>query len=191
MEVPKERQCSKCQIVKPLTEQYFVKNTRSLYGFTRQCRECRVTKSAEWGRNFRRSDKLQLQCFKRQLAKYNLTVEKYTLKLVSQSGLCAICNHLSHNGTIMERLHIDHSHQCCPKNRTSCGQCVRGLLCRVCNSELAHLERFLADLRNPENSLVDLRNALTNDSWTYRAMQYLRSYEVNLSTPWKTQETHK
>ena len=176
MEIPKERQCSKCQITKPLTEQYFVLFSRALYGFTRQCRECRVTKASEWGRNSRRSDKLQLQCFKRQLKKYNLTVERYIDQLVYQNGVCVLCEHLSHNGSIIERLHIDHSHLCCSEDRTSCGKCLRGLLCRECNGKLGYLEKFMKDLRNPEVGEVDLRNSVLPDSWTSKALKYLKKY---------------
>jgi hypothetical protein len=117
--------------------------------------------------------------------RYGLTVEQYEEKLESQGGHCALCPAVQ--GTHKRRLTVDHDHKCCDKEK-ACGKCNRGILCADCNRKMGFLEALLRDLRNPENSLVDIRNALTNDSWTYRAMQYLRSYEVNLSTPWKTQE---
>ena len=171
MELPKERQCSKCGNTKPLTADYFVPNKKSLHNLTRQCRDCRVGRAAEWGRNDRRSDKLQLNLFTRQVEGYGKTIEWYIDTLVEQKGLCAICKHLSHNGYI-ERLHIDHSHACCDKKRESCGECVRGLLCRLCNSEMGKLERVIRDIDLSLSTIVPLAG-----TWLSKALAYLDSYK--------------
>lgn len=66
------------------------------------------------------------------LATYTLSVEEYWALYGAQGGRCALCQRAS--GTT-RRLSVDHDHLCC-KGRTSCGNCVRGLLCRPCNTLL-------------------------------------------------------
>jgi hypothetical protein len=58
-------------------------------------------------------------------AKYGVDVEPI---LETQQGKCAICN----KGIGVSTLVVDHDHACCPGAR-SCGDCVRGLLCKKCN----------------------------------------------------------
>jgi Recombination endonuclease VII len=184
------RTCSKCGTTKELDDKNFCPSKRYAGGLTRICRDCGNTYRAKWATMDRAEDieVYHARELARDMKKYSTTVEWYRDMLIKQLGLCAICGHLSHHHGTLQRLQVDHDHRCCDLHTKSCGKCLRGLLCADCNVNLSYLELFLADLRNPENSLVDIRNALTNDSWTHRAMQYLRSYEVNLSTPWKTQE---
>lgn len=47
---------------------------------------------------------------------------------------------LTHRG--VARPYIDHDHGHCPREH-SCGECVRGVLCAVCNTAVAHFERLL------------------------------------------------
>lgn len=62
---------------------------------------------------------------------YGLTIESYLALLASQDGLCGGCSR-----PLPDRPHIDHDHTCCPGDSTTCGQCVRGLLCPRCNHTL-------------------------------------------------------
>jgi hypothetical protein len=66
---------------------------------------------------------------------YGLDPGEYDALKEFQGGKCAICQRATGDGR--KRLAIDHDHSCCP-GKTSCGQCVRGLLCSPCNSVLAH-----------------------------------------------------
>jgi len=62
--------------------------------------------------------------------KYGISQEKYDELLKSQGGKCAIC------GTKKGTMCVDHDHSCCDTN-TSCGKCIRGLLCTRCNVGIA------------------------------------------------------
>lgn len=63
--------------------------------------------------------------------RYHITPEQYDAMLADQGGGCALCGRMpDSNGK--PRLHVDHDHQCC-SGKTSCGSCIRGLLCGACN----------------------------------------------------------
>ena len=52
-----------------------------------------------------------------------------------QKGRCAWCNRATGRS---KKLANDHNHKCCP-GTTSCGKCLRGLLCSKCNRHLGWL----------------------------------------------------
>jgi hypothetical protein len=62
---------------------------------------------------------------------YGITIEQYEALFAAQEGRCWICQRRP--GKM--RLAVDHDHTCCAKTPT-CGKCVRGLLCKVCNQTL-------------------------------------------------------
>jgi len=62
---------------------------------------------------------------------YSLPIEKYYQLVEGQQNRCAICG----DPPPYQRLVIDHDHSCCAR-KTSCGKCVRGLLCPRCNAGL-------------------------------------------------------
>lgn len=66
---------------------------------------------------------------------YGVTPQRYSEAL--KSG-CEIC------GAVVEVLHIDHDHNCCPprsKGKTkTCGKCVRGFLCGPCNRSIGMMQ---------------------------------------------------
>ena len=45
-------------------------------------------------------------------------------------------------GTDGGSFHIDHDHGCCDSD-SSCGECIRGLLCHACNGQLGQLETLV------------------------------------------------
>ncbi len=63
---------------------------------------------------------------------YSLTAEQYDAILESQGGRCYICRRATGR---TKRLACDHDHSCC-SGPTSCGKCIRALLCGPCNQTL-------------------------------------------------------
>lgn len=75
---------------------------------------------------------------------YGVTLEAYDDMLSSQGDGCAICGVCeSPDGS---SLAVDHDHACCPGPK-SCGDCVRGLLCRPCNQGLGNYADSVDRLR--------------------------------------------
>lgn len=68
------------------------------------------------------------------LRRYNLTLERFEAILTSQGGRCAICRAVTPGGA--GDWHVDHDHRCCAAKNTSCGSCIRGLLCAKCNGHV-------------------------------------------------------
>lgn len=66
---------------------------------------------------------------------FGITLSQYEERLAEQGGVCAICS--GDDPRKGSRFHIDHDRSCCPGN-TSCGQCIRALLCMHCNVGLGH-----------------------------------------------------
>lgn len=103
----------------------------------------------------------------RDMKKYGTTVAWYRDRLIEQNGVCAICKHLSHHHGTIQRLQVDHNHDCCDLKTKSCGTCLRGLLCADCNMLLGYAERFMKEA----TTLVPKW-----DTWLENAILYLRKY---------------
>lgn len=61
--------------------------------------------------------------------KYKTTSKDYLKMLDAQNGVCLGCGYPPEGDV---RLVVDHSHECCPGQRT-CGKCIRGLFHADCN----------------------------------------------------------
>jgi hypothetical protein len=75
---------------------------------------------------------------------------QYKQMLDGQGGVCAICGEPPVEG---KNLSIDHDHSCCP-GRTTCGKCIRGLLCNGCNLGIGYLKDDIERLRKAMAYLV-------------------------------------
>jgi hypothetical protein len=66
------------------------------------------------------------------LKRFGLTPEQYIDLANAQNNVCKICGKEEKQN---RRLSVDHDHSCC-SDQTSCGKCIRGLLCSHCNKVL-------------------------------------------------------
>jgi Recombination endonuclease VII len=134
----------------------------------KSCKACRVYHNNRWALNSNGSKdqrknyykatkaKHQQRNFKNSiLKKYGLSLEKYNQMLADQNNQCSICGkefcleRKKENLTLLPC--VDHCH------RTNM---VRGLLCRMCNVFLGHIETGLID----------------------KAREYLRVHEVRIKS---------
>ena len=165
----KNRTCTRCKEEKELTEANFKRRKGYAEGFHTWCIDCMNQYNADYQTKDRdeRPEFYRAREFAREMKKYGTTVEWYRDKLIEQSGICALCKHLSHHHGTIQRLQVDHSHDCCDLKTKSCGKCLRGLLCADCNIRLAPVEDVLK-----QGTIVPLAG-----TWLSKALAYLDSYK--------------
>lgn len=133
-----------------------------------QCRTCRNRKSLSYQRKdprARRDRKLRY--------KYNKTIEWYDETFALQNGVCRICKkpetRAAKDGTFW--LCVDHDHNCCPGTQ-SCGECVRGLLCRTCNQGIGDFDDDVEVLEAAIEYLNSFEKVSTYDRSDVQAEDY-------------------
>lgn len=109
------------------------------------CTECHKISNKKWKND--NSEKIKKEALEnyynnkdvfrnRQLINtYNITLDDYNKLLKKQNGCCFICG----RSGLRKNLGVDHDHKCCP-GKKSCGKCIRGLLCNVCNGFLGTIK---------------------------------------------------
>ncbi|BDI29165.1 hypothetical protein CCAX7_12160 [Capsulimonas corticalis] len=128
---PKERQCSKCKKIKPITE--FYRNTSYKSGYGYDCKKC---PNAYSGRN---------------LKKYGLTKTALELMYKAQDHKCAICG--IPEGERL--LHIDHCHKTGKVRGLLCERCNLGIgafndSLEYLNTAILYLKYALNDRASPK-----------------------------------------
>lgn len=152
--LPGTKRCPRCEKTLPSSE--FPKNRRSSTGLGTYCKPCqstylkkrvdtmrdrepaaeklcprceRVLDGSLFAPKANSADGLYSWCrecvlFRRIEQTYNITAEQY--RVMIKDGC-----HIQSCGSF-ENLHVDHDHKCCT-GYTSCGKCVRGVLCGMHN----------------------------------------------------------
>lgn len=98
----------------------------------------------------------------RQVAwRYSLSTERLIAMYAGAVCSNAVCGNTAD-------LHIDHDHTCCAKDafgtshKVSCGECVRGLLCRTCNFALGQVGDSIAKMRGLIEYLENAKPAVAS-----------------------------
>jgi hypothetical protein len=111
---------------------------RKIQGTKIHCRYCEqyLPKSSFWSNNTYCRVCQPLIGHIGNLKRYGLTRDDYVNLEKSQNGVCKICGEPER---FNKRLSVDHDHSCCPGSG-SCGKCIRGLLCSICNKVLGQVK---------------------------------------------------
>lgn len=131
------KKCCICKKEKSLSDYHKDKNKKD--GLSTQCRECGIRRAKMWAK--KNPERARINSRNANRKRHGITKEKYRQLLINQNNECKICK------TSNERLCIDHDHKCCP-SVYSCGECIRGLLCRGCNLALGILKEDLDIIEN-------------------------------------------
>lgn len=137
--------CNRCKSEKPAGA--FGPDKRKRNGKKSTCNDCNRVRVAAWREanperyaQLKKLPRTELQKLRRRdidlQQRYGITLAQFEQMVTEQGGGCAICGgEPSGNGKSGQPLHIDHDHACCA-GASSCGRCIRGLLCGNCNTAI-------------------------------------------------------
>lgn len=141
--------CVECGETKPALA-YHKRSNRGI-GRNTKCRDCVNAKKRD-------SFDSQQQRWYLLKARYNLTQERWAEIFAAQGEACPICGTKEPGGK--GDWHVDHDHSCCEQAGRSCGKCVRGLLCHMCNTALGGFRDDVSTLMSAAAYLMSSSNVL-------------------------------
>lgn len=98
------------------------------------------------------------QLFHSQASRYGLTARQLKAMYDKQGNRCAICD----RDQGKRKLSVDHDHSCC-SGQTSCGKCVRALICNPCNVALGMMRDDASTLRRAADYLETFSSHYTQE----------------------------
>lgn len=133
------KRCTRCGIVKQLSEYYTSRNRLGKFYAWNQCKPCSVEVAQLRKKRLKATNPAKLKERWRQYTiknKYGITLTQYDVLCEQQNGRCAVCGQQPEDGKL---LHIDHDH--------FTGQ-IRNLLCNNCNTAIGFLEEDLSTIES-------------------------------------------
>lgn len=158
-----EIQCRRCELVK--SEDDFALCKSSANGRQYECRACTKIRMKVWYQSLTPEQKREKRRYQKQHrdenkemyywvrieSHYKLTQQDFEAILAAQDGGCAICGSPEPGGR-WAQWSVDHDHACCSGIK-SCGECVRGILCYMCNQGLGSFKDSVVSLRRAADYL--------------------------------------
>lgn len=157
-----DRLCNNCQKRKAIDEYELCNSGKNRRG---TCKECR----SEYGRAYRQRPEWKQQSISNaRKYRYGISEEQYQKMLEEQGGKCAICKReetcLNADGTT-KNLSVDHDHNCCSGEKSSCGKCIRALLCAGCNRGIGYMRDDVDILLDAATYLMSFNNVLAGGDY--------------------------
>jgi hypothetical protein len=125
--------CVKCNTEKDI--EFFAKGKNYKDGRRGTCKRCHTDYVIEYYNKNpdKKAEKVRMNTYyKPNWKRHNITKQRYEEMLDLHNKKCYSCkSNLATN--------IDHDHSCC-SGSTSCGKCIRGILCSQCNTSLGLLK---------------------------------------------------